>query len=184
MRDTVGSYLTFTSAYKDDSIFAIITDRGADLSPVQRRPHMDDFCDYAGLIYLNPPGQCSGGTSFWRHRLTGIEAEPDTPDPAAPAPSAVASAEPQVGDSPDGYLTRSTETWELTQVLPARYNRLVFYKSRIFHSPHYNEHDYGTQLAARRLTQNLYLDKWQMKNLAKSASRQSFGHFAGDTKRP
>ena len=181
MRGTVGDYLTFTFPYKDDLVFAIITERGSDLSPTQRRPHTDDFCDYAGLVYLNPPGQCSGGTSFWRHRATGTEVA-DGVEPGA-LPSAVLSNGPDVGDS-IGYLTESTETWELTQVLPAKYNRLVIYKSKIFHSPHYSEHDFGSALMERRLTQNLYLDKWHIKNVARAASRQSFAHFAVDTSGP
>jgi hypothetical protein len=183
MRDVVGDYLTFTFPYKDDLVFAIITERGTDLSPTQRRPHMDDFCDYAGLVYLNPPGQCSGGTSFWRHRLTGMQVAPDAPQPGDLSPNALVPSGPDVGDS-IGYLTESTETWELTQVLPARYNRFVLYKSKIFHSPHYNERDFGSALAERRLTQNLYLDKWHIKNVAKAAGRQSFGHFAVDTSGP
>jgi hypothetical protein len=182
MRGVVGDYLTFTFPYKDDLVFAIITERGSDLSPTQRRPHMDGFCDYAGLVYLNQPEQCSGGTSFWRHRPTGMEVAQDGVESGA-LPSAVVSSEPAVGDS-IGYLTESTETWELTQVLPAKYNRLVVYKSKIFHSPHYSEHDFGSALAERRLTQNLYLDKWHIKSVARAASRQSFGHFAVDTSGP
>jgi hypothetical protein len=178
MRDVIGDYLTFTSTYRDDLVFAIITNRGSDLSPGQRRPHMDDFCDYAGLVYLNPPEQCSGGTSFWRHRPTGMEVAPDGAEPAS-LPASAPSNVPLVGDAALGYLTESTETWELTRVLPAKYNRFVLYKSQIFHSPHYSEDDFGTELAARRLTQNLYLDKWQIKNLARSASSRRIGRTAG-----
>ncbi len=157
MRDALGDYLAFTPTYQDDLVFAVTTERGEDLSPGQRRPHTDGFCDYAALVYLNPPERCSGGTSFWRHRASGIELV-RTPEHAV----AVRSTEDSDSDSlPAGYLTESNDTWERTQVLPMQYNRLSFYDSRLCHTPHYVESDFGTALPDRRLTQNLYLDRWQ-----------------------
>jgi hypothetical protein len=62
---------------------------------------------------------------------------------------------------PDGYLTESNETWELMQVLPADYNRFVFYSSYLLHSPLYIEADFGHDVASRRLTQNCYFETWK-----------------------
>ncbi len=41
--------------------------------PVSRRPHGDQVL-LAGVLYLNLPDQCRGGTSFYRHVETGAEA--------------------------------------------------------------------------------------------------------------
>jgi hypothetical protein len=183
MSDIIGAYLTFTFPYKDDLVFAIVTDRAADLSPGQRRPHVDDFCDFAALIYLNPPEQCSGGTSFWRHRPTGMELAPDGADPASIPTREAPSDQPAAGDA-TGYPSDSTEVWELTHVLPARYNRLVVYNSQLIHSPFYKEDDFGTTLPARRLTQNFYLDRFRFPGAARSASRQRLARTAVDTSGP
>jgi hypothetical protein len=41
--------------------------------PVSDRPHTDSTM-LAGVVYLNPPEQCRGGTSLYRHVETGVEA--------------------------------------------------------------------------------------------------------------
>lgn len=159
LHDEIGDYLTFTSTYQEDLTFAVVTSHGSELTPGQRRPHVDDICDYAGLVYLNPPGQCSGGTSFWRHRPTGLEVVRGPSDAAVMREaSALGADEPGL---PEGYLTESNETWELTQMLSAEYNRFVCYSSYLLHSPLYIEGDFGTELASRRLTQNCYFETWQ-----------------------
>jgi hypothetical protein len=40
--------------------------------PVPREPHVDEVL-LAGVLYLNRPDQCRGGTSFYRHVETGAE---------------------------------------------------------------------------------------------------------------
>jgi hypothetical protein len=110
-------------------------------------------------VYLNPPHQCSGGTSFWRHRPSGLEVV-RTPADGATVRQATAMGADEPG-LPTGYLTESNDTWELTQVLPAQYNRFVFYSSYLLHSPLYIEADFGDDLPARRLTQNCYFETWQ-----------------------
>jgi hypothetical protein len=41
--------------------------------PVSQRPHVDDAL-LAGVLYLNLPERCRGGTGFYRHVETGAEA--------------------------------------------------------------------------------------------------------------
>ena len=65
--------------------FAVVTKHASELVPAQRIPHYDNFCDVAGVVYLNPPAQCIGGTSFWRHRATMLEMAPQVGDPAVAA---------------------------------------------------------------------------------------------------
>jgi hypothetical protein len=170
LRKAAGRELIFTPYYQDDLAFASITKRGAELVAAQRKPHYDDFCDYAGLVYLNPPEQCSGGTSFWRHRATGLElATQGEGAQSLPALLARFGATDErslvkriLGESnPDaaqGYPTESNSVWELTEVIPMRYNRFVLYDSLLFHTPHYQEDRFGETLEARRLTQNLYFN--------------------------
>lgn len=164
MRDVLGHELGFTDGYRDDLVFAVMTREEHELTPGQRKPHTDGFCDYAGLIYLNLPEQCAGGTSFWRHRRTGLEGAPGS-DAANPVLAKLAAASPAApgeeddADLPDGYLLESNATWERAQVLPMAFNRLVFYSSYLYHSPWYDPRDFGTALDERRLTQNLYFVK-------------------------
>lgn len=40
--------------------------------PIARRPHVDTGL-LVGLVYLNLPSDCRGGTSFFRHKATGAE---------------------------------------------------------------------------------------------------------------
>jgi hypothetical protein len=166
MREHIGHDLAFTPFYQDDLSFAVVTKRGHELKPGQRKPHCDGFCAYAGLVYLNPPEQCAGGTSFWRHRATGLESALGADDPAQvlakAGMSGNTSAAPTVPDSPadegTGYLIASNESWEMTQMIAMAYNRFVLYSSNIFHSPLYDERDFGRTLETRRLTQNFYFN--------------------------
>jgi hypothetical protein len=42
--------------------------------PVSARPHVDDASLLAGVLYLNLPDHCRGGTALYRHVETGAEA--------------------------------------------------------------------------------------------------------------
>ena len=167
--DLLSGQLTFTPYYQDDLAFAVIAKRGSELVAAQRKPHFDDFCDYAGLVYLNSPEQCAGGTSFWRHRLSGLERASQVNGASLPALLArfgvadekslvkrvLGEGEPEAAT---GYPTGSTAMWELTEVVPMKFNRLVVYDSNLFHTPHFHEDRFGETLETRRLTQNLYFN--------------------------
>ena len=57
-----------------------------------------------------------------------------------------------------GYPTELTAIWELTEVVPMKFYRLVVYDSNLFHTPHFHEDCFGETLETRRLTQNLYFN--------------------------
>jgi hypothetical protein len=168
--EAIGHQLRLHTYYRDLT-FAVIDQPGDTLNPRQRQPHYDDFCDYAGILYLNLPEQCSGGTSFWRHRRTGLIAAPVKGDELRFAETfvvnGVATSEEMtrlcmdeaVADPAEGYLTESTPYWELVDRVAMKQNRLVVYPSRLFHLPDYQEELFGSSLAARRLTMNLYFDR-------------------------
>jgi hypothetical protein len=62
-----------------------------------------------------------------------------------------------LAEPPECYPTQTNRFWELTEVIPMRYNRLVLFNAKLFHSGHIPEGGFGEEPATRRLTQNLYL---------------------------
>jgi hypothetical protein len=156
------------------AVFSMITKKDAELAPLQsRQAHNDDHSHLAGLVYLNLPGQCRGGTSFYRHRKTGLDACPKTlpevmaalGEPTPPANEAETRAlwdrlygtlyELQPG--PTQYIRESTDVWELTRLVEMKHNRAVFYDSQLFHSNYTRDDFFGDTLETRRLTQTLFL---------------------------
>jgi hypothetical protein len=156
------------------AVFSMITKKDAELMPAQsRHPHADGHSHLAGLVYLNLPEQCRGGTSFYRHRKTGLEHQPRDVEgllealgePARPVDAAEEEAlwqrlfaelfPPLPG--PTQYIRESTAEWELTRLVEMRYNRAVFYDSNDFHSNYTRDDWFGDTPATRRLTQTLFL---------------------------
>src|SRR5262245_36217199 len=80
-----GRSLAVHPDYRGQLTFALLRQGGRDLRPLQRQPHFDAFCDVAGVLYLSRPEDCQGGTSFWRHRRSGLEYAPRRADPRLPA---------------------------------------------------------------------------------------------------
>ncbi len=83
--------------------------------------------EFAGVLYLNPPEQCSGGTAFWRHRATGLTRFCETEIR-------------RLGKSPMKTLAQLSNDWndeskwEQTGLAEMRFNRLTIYPSKDFHS--------------------------------------------------
>ena len=153
--------------YYRDMHFAMVTSRAEQLTAGQSMPHFDGFCDLAGIVYLNLPDRCSGGTSFWRHRGTGLSLAIDRGTPSFSSVMRrldLSSHEAVVqhcmsealNDLTPGWPTDSTPYWERTAVLEMKWNRLVFYNAWLFHTIHYEEAAFGETPAERRLTQNVY----------------------------
>lgn len=86
---------------------------------------------WAGVIYMTPCNDIIDGTSFWRHKRTGLEDIPRT----------------QEGISKHGWhnvndLKIFLETdgvnydlWDKVLTIPYKYNRLVLFRPWMFHSP-------------------------------------------------
>lgn len=153
--------------YYLDHVFALIDGDPAGLNPRQRQPHYDDFCDAAAVIYLNEPEQCSGGTSIWRHRSTGLVRVPDSMDDEWAAEAIVATRSPNVQqlvrhcldealpDPGHGFPSAETAWWTPELQVPMRWNRLVVYDARLFHTPDVPQR-FGDRPETGRLTQNLF----------------------------
>lgn len=92
--------------------------------------HSDELCQakMAGLLYLNLPGQCTGGTAFWRHTALEVEALPGREELA------------QRGINAEWYYRMMNREWkDLTfwaQVgfVGMRFNRFITYPVSRFHS--------------------------------------------------
>lgn len=123
---------------------------GRVLEPRQRLPHFDPTL--TALVYLNSPDDCAGGTAMYRHRSSGLELIPLTPE--ASTVQLAQSMGYRVADfqqlgypviiermlfnerfAPAGNrtLNEGNHVWELMTLVEMRFNRLVIYDGRIPH---------------------------------------------------
>jgi hypothetical protein len=121
------------------------------------------------VLYLSRPEDCQGGTSFWRHRATGLEYAPEKGDPRLPDLLEAFAARDEwhlisklmkdgLAGVGAGYITESNSRWERLDVVEMRCNRLVVYDARLFHCMHVCRPDWEPDPVRPRLTQNLYLN--------------------------
>ncbi|MCA9706588.1 MAG: hypothetical protein KDK70_12115 [Myxococcales bacterium] len=159
---------------------------GAASSSEVRMPHIDSVM-LAGVVYLNLPEHCRGGTAFFRHRPTGI-AEWRVRTREAVAPAAVRAAielgfdedyrrgvyegrwrdydelRALIFDRPEGprdFMSCGGDDWIRLDEVEMRWNRLVCFPGFVFHTSHYDPSWFGTEPEASRLIQNL-LFYWPM----------------------
>ncbi|OBV37333.1 DUF6445 family protein [Janthinobacterium psychrotolerans] len=97
-----------------------------------------NFNFYAGVLYLNPPEQCQGGTTFWRHQPSGWYRR-------LPEADVKAGGYASFKDFQKRWLPNSTvqkfndlqerrDSWQALLEVPMRHNRLIMYKGHYFHS--------------------------------------------------
>ena len=121
------------------SLFSMTTLKPDELSNLQRLCHSDPRtrlgrANYAGLLYLFKD-ESLGGTGFyrWRDRPTMEKAtalELQDPDAAL----AFLKEHYPTYRAPPCYMTESNEIAELIDVVPAKFNRWVFYSGDLPHS--------------------------------------------------
>lgn len=96
--------------------------------------HIDPAA-YSGILYLSRPEDCAlpqaGGTDFFRHKRTGLEAVPQ--DPAKIAATGYADVNALVEDVVNKDTTQPAK-WERTLRVPARFNRLLLFSPWQFHN--------------------------------------------------
>lgn len=96
--------------------------------------HIDPAA-YSGILYLSRPEDCAkpeaGGTDFFRHKRTGLEAVPQ--DPARFAASGYGDINALVEDVVNKDTTLPAK-WERTLRIPARFNRLLLFSPWQFHN--------------------------------------------------
>lgn len=113
--------------------------------------HCDVFEDYAGIIYLTLPSQCEGvpGTSFYLHKKTGLDHFPND-----------AEVKMYGWQNPwelkQGFTTlesNSDDSWHKYCTIFMRYNRLILFDSKLWHS---SEPGFGDCIENSRLVQLLF----------------------------
>lgn len=155
---------------------------GNDLPTRREDPHSDGVFFIAGVLYLTPDKYCKGGTGFYRYRATGAEEKPPFPlwFNEKNVPNSVVSAlgkyDVYRAYRESGYssykeflkcipfktqgnryhLHDSNEHWELRQLVPMKYNRLILYPAFVLHKAIYEEGDFDGPPEQRRLTENLF----------------------------
>jgi len=144
------------------TFFSMVTLSPEELNWAQRMCHNDPRTEagranVAGLVYLFENADL-GGTGFYRfrnqatlERATAIGAS----DPAG----ALAYLQKHVPmyREPPSYLTESCEVAELLTVIPARFNRAIFYSGDIPHSAYISAPELlSNDVAAGRLTLNFF----------------------------
>ena len=96
--------------------------------------HIDPAA-YSGILYLSRPEDCAkpgaGGTDFFRHKRTGLEAVPQ--DPARIAASGYGEVNALIEDVVNKDTTLPAK-WERTMRVPARFNRLLLFSPWQFHN--------------------------------------------------
>ncbi len=105
-----------------------------------------DMGDWTALLYLGDhlPLDFVDGTRFWEHRQTSARASTTTE---------VAARQMEVA------AWRDPSQWTVWHTAPARFNRLVLFPSRLFHSRVRIE-NYGTLGVDARLIQVLFASLW------------------------
>jgi len=106
-----------------------------------------DRAQLSAVVYLSDADACAGrgGTSFWRHRRTGLVG---IPEPADEATCVRVSNEVIIPDS--NHRDRWDQLLEV-QMVP---NRMILFPSRMFHAP---QPGFGTGPADGRLVQMFFL---------------------------
>lgn len=153
---------------------------GADPDPDVHMPHVDQVM-LAGVVYLNLPEHCRGGTAYFRHRETGIaEWRVRTERPVDPVAIRAAlglgfdedfrrgvgdgrwrdydELRPLIFEGPRGprdFMSNGSSMWDRIDAVEMRWNRLVCFPGFVFHTSHYHPSWFGTTDEEERLTQNL-----------------------------
>ena len=164
--------------------FMRINRKAENLTIHQCRPHADPV-RIAGVVYLNLPGQCQGGTAFYRHRATGVEecVLPRNKNDPFEQQFMKLAQERGVFQSYQNYCqemfrmpymefirsvlttfpriknypTDSNEDWELTRKIEMKFNRFICYPGFMIHSGYYRDEWFGDAIEEQRLTQNVFV---------------------------
>ena len=116
--------------------------------------HIDPDSAWGGVLYLNLPHQLQedSGTKFWRHKKLNIDRCPDSPEKGA-----------QLGYTNYQEIYESLiyedgndrSKWEQWASAPMKYNRLVLFDPKLWHSHGSN---FGTDINNGRLVQLFFLE--------------------------
>lgn len=98
---------------------------------------------WVGVIYLNTPEQCQGGTSLFRHKGLGTDRTPLTDKELNDyGATSILDLLEKDGNDPS--------KWEHLMMVPMRFNRLVIYRPWMWHAP---AAPFGNSIETGRLMQ-------------------------------
>lgn len=114
------------------SDYSLVTSQPETLRPAQKIPHADSsrIGDFAILLYVNEGH--FGGTSFYRHKSTGIELLIDHHEKKYW--DSVNSYINEYANKDIGFINGSDEHYERIGSIPYKPNRLVVYPTVLLHS--------------------------------------------------
>ncbi|MCK0127587.1 DUF6445 family protein [Erythrobacter sp. F6033] len=112
--------------------YSIVTERPEKLIPMQCFPHVDgtDPDQLAMMLYLDRTDH--GGTAFFRHRSTGLEALTDENFPHYR--DALQADVSESGLPSARYVTDGAPHFERTHATSGTFNQAVFYRGNVLHS--------------------------------------------------
>lgn len=138
---------------------SLVTLKPEELTFEQTIPHFDAVVPdkkVAVVHYLSLPEMCWGGTAFYRHRATGFESI---------SVSRLADYDESQAKFYHHYVTDSNDDFELVELIPMKYNRLVAYGSNLLHSGYIKPEMLSSDPSKGRLSVNLFIqDKIKVEN--------------------
>ena len=122
--------------------------------PFRQDVHVDPSWEFGAVCYMNTPDQCidEGGTSFWMHNKTKSERCPQTLELARH----YGFIEPKEAWWTTVYgegLDRNQ--WTRYFLSPMKFNRIVIFRTDLWHSHNYN---FGDNLENGRLVQLFFFN--------------------------
>jgi hypothetical protein len=121
--------------------------------PTKSFCHADSICaKHAGILYLNEPDQCQGGTAFWRHIPLGLDMLPTDAQMAI-----FGSDSPAAIHQTLTAETKNPDRWQQTGFVGMKFNRFAAYPSKMWHS-RYPHEAFGESNSTGRLVWVTFFD--------------------------
>jgi hypothetical protein len=148
IRTKITKWSTKGSYYYTNGVFFISLSKGNQAEPVM--VHFDEpATNLTGLVYLTPRAPSDSGTSFWRHRPTGLEAKPNHED-ARRLGVTCRKLEYRLDQDSD-----KSECWEEIDRVENVFNRAVFFSAGLLHSA---TRHFGGSLLNGRIYQSFHFE--------------------------
>ena len=129
--------------------------------------HVDGLTEWTGLVYLNTPPQCEGGTSFYKHKTTGLEGPPPAEEMHRYGFASALDFERKIIERQSLDLN----CWTETMFVGMKFNRLVLFRGNdLFHC---HTHGFGTNRENSRLTQNFFFNTKNKSRIKTSIYREA-----------
>lgn len=144
----ITNWSTRGSYYYTNGVFFISFSKGNQAEPVL--VHFDQpATNLTGVVYLTPRAPSDSGTSFWRHRPTGLEAKPNQKD-ARRLGMTCRALEYRLDEDSD-----KRELWEEIDRVENSFNRALFFPAGLLHSA---TRHFGSSLQRGRIYQSFHFE--------------------------